>query len=579
MKSLFRAPRIAPILSGALRIGLPLLAAAQIGAQTAVHPGFTLTSIRPTGFNPMVSGIDFLSDGRMVVTTWDGFGKGRSEVYLLSGFSAGDASKVTVTPFYNGKGLNEVLGVKVVDDKIYVLQKDQLSYLPDANKDDKADTIIKVGTGFVLETNAQNLEFAMGMVYKDSALFAGLATNWTLDAKQTNERGCIVKMPLKGGAWETYACGMRTPNGLFLGPDGEIFTTENQGNWVPSSKLLHIMQGHFYGVHKSNPGPGPFDKEPETPPAIWMDHGNISISPTQPVFMQSGPFKGQMVAGDNNMGTLQRYFLEKVGGEYQGAIFHFSAGIEAAANRIMTGPDGAFYVGGIGTQEWSGWSWSNKNYGLQRLAPNNKSFFDILAVRSLGPTRMEIEFTSPAGASAGVAANYKVQQWNYVPVLTYGAGKGTAATLTVKTVTLSDDKMKATLEMDGMKTKYVVYFKLTGITSATNEALWGNEAWYTQNAFGPGTQIAVATKPDSRPAAAPRFSARPVSGGRWSISVEQTGAYSLDILDMKGRVLETLNGSGSSEIVSHGAYNPGMYLARVHGSQGTISSHILFAGK
>ncbi|MBW8890230.1 MAG: hypothetical protein JF616_20950 [Fibrobacteres bacterium] len=178
-----------------IRFGLPLLAATQLWAQTTqpVHPGFTLTSLRPANFNPMVSGIDFLSDGRMVLTTWDGFGKGRSEIYLISGFTSGDASKVTYKTFYKGTGLNEVLGVKVVDDKIYVMQKDGLSYLPDADKNDSADNIVKVGSGFVIESNAQNLEFALGLVYKDSAFYAGLATNWTLDAKQTNERGCVVR--------------------------------------------------------------------------------------------------------------------------------------------------------------------------------------------------------------------------------------------------------------------------------------------------------------------------------------------------------------------------------------------------
>jgi hypothetical protein len=563
-----------------LRSGLPLLAAAQLWAMPAIgtHPGFTLQSLRPSGFNPMVSGIDFLSDGRMVLTTWDGFGKGRSEVYLVSGFTTGDASKVTYKTFYKGSALNEVLGVKVVDDKIYVLEKDALTYLPDANHDDTADAVQRIATGWKIQSDPKLLEFAMGMVFKDSAFFGGLATAWPLDGNQSDERGCVIKIPLKGGSWAPYACGMRTPNGLFLGPDGEIFTTENQGNWVPSSKLLHIMQGHFYGVHKIKPGPGPFDNIPETPPAIWMDHNTIAISPTQPVFLTSGPFKGQMIAGDNNMGTLQRYFLEKVGGEYQGAIFRFSGGIEAAANRIMTGPDGAIYVGGIGTDEWGGWWWNSKRYGLQRLTPNGKSFFDILAVRSLGPTTMEIEFTGPAGASAANAANYTVYTWNYTPQQDYGKGLGTVTKLSpIKSVTPSDDKKKVTLEIDGMKTKYVVYFRLSNITSAANEQLWSTEAWYTQNAFGPGVPVAVA-KPDARPAAGPRFSARPAAGGRWSVSVEEEGAYTLEILDLNGRVLESHPGAGPSEFQSRGAYAAGLFLARVRGPQGAVSSRLLVAG-
>jgi len=569
-----------------IRFGLPLLAApllaaAQLWAQTAVHPGYTLTSIRPSTMNLMVSGIDFLSDGRMVVTTWDGFGKGRSEVYLVSNYTSGDASKAVYKTFYKGTGLNEVLGVKVVDDKIYVLQRDQLSYLPDANKDDSADNIVKVASGWGANiSDPKLLEFAMGMVYKDSTFYGGLATSWPLTGTQANERGCVIKMTFKG-TWDTFACGMRTPNGLVLGPENEIFTTENQGNWVPSSTLLHLMQGHFYGVHKSNPGPGPYDNAGVTQPAVWIDYGNIGISPTQPVYLQSGPFKGQMIAGDNNLGTLQRYFLEKVNGEWQGAIFRFSAGLDAAANRIMTGPDGAIYVGELGTDEWGGWWWNSKRYGLQRMASNGKAFFDMFAVRSLGSGKLEIEFTEPANDAAGTPANYKVQQWNYTPEFTYGAGKQNPVTnLSVKTATLSADKKKVTLEIDNMKVKNVVYLKLSNIAGANGDAIVGVDAWYTQNAFGPGTDPVVTDlNANPRALAAPRFSARSAAGGHWAIAVKEAGAYSLDILDMNGRVLETANGSGPAEIVSRGAYGTGLFLARVRGPQGAVSSRILCAGK
>jgi hypothetical protein len=301
--------------------------------------------------------------------------------------------------------------------------------------------------------------------------------------------------------------------------------------------------------------------------------------------MQTGPFAGQMVAGDNNMGTLQRYFLEKVGGEFQGAIFRFSAGLEAAANRIMTGPDGAFYVGGIGTNEWSGWWWSSKTNGLQRLAPiKDKVFFDMKAVRSLGATKMEIEFTSPAGAGAATAANYKIQQWNYTPQAGYGLGKGTIGNLSAKTATLSDDKLKVTLEIDGMKVKNVVYFKLSNITSATNEALAGTEAWYTQNAFGPGTPVVVDVKTSQRGKAAPRFSAprfaaRAAAAGHWSIAVDGPGAFSLEILDLKGRVLESRQGQGGAELLTQGTFASGLFVARVRAAEGGVSSRMLYAGR
>lgn len=45
----------------------PIAAAAStVTAQTqGVHPGFTLTNLRPAGFNSMMSGLGFLPDGRL----------------------------------------------------------------------------------------------------------------------------------------------------------------------------------------------------------------------------------------------------------------------------------------------------------------------------------------------------------------------------------------------------------------------------------------------------------------------------------------------------------------------------------
>ncbi|MEO7425544.1 MAG: hypothetical protein ABI036_10180, partial [Fibrobacteria bacterium] len=121
-------------------IAVSLIAAAvsTVTAQTqGVHPGYTLTNLRPAGFDPQVSGLDFLPDGRLVVSTWEGFSKTKANVYIVSNVQTGDASKVTFTKF--ASNMYEPLGVKVVDGKIYVLQKDQLSLLPDANNDGVAE--------------------------------------------------------------------------------------------------------------------------------------------------------------------------------------------------------------------------------------------------------------------------------------------------------------------------------------------------------------------------------------------------------------------------------------------------------
>ena len=59
-------------------------------------------------------------------------------------------------------------------------------------------------------------------------------------------RGCIMKLT-KEGKTIPWSYGHRTPNGLGFDLKGNLFVTDNQGDWVGSSKLFHVQKDHFYG--------------------------------------------------------------------------------------------------------------------------------------------------------------------------------------------------------------------------------------------------------------------------------------------------------------------------------------------
>jgi hypothetical protein len=270
------------------------------------------------------------------------------------------------------------------------------------------------------------------------------------------------------------------------GPEGELFVTDNQGGWLPSSKLVHIKQDRFFN-HYTNPD-GPFDAEPVTQPVLWLPQNDISNSPSNPVRLEEGPFAGQLLIGDVTYGGLQRAFLEKVHGEYQGAVFRHSAGLEAGINRTVVGPDGAIYVGGIG--ESGNWSEPGKlKYGLQKLAPNGENTFDM---KSMSATEdgFRIEYTQPLSAEAmeNIEQSYKVEQWRYVPTPAYGGPKVDEETLTVAAAEVSADQKTVTLEIDGLERGRVVHLQSPRPFASTDgERLWNTEAWYTLNAL-PGEQ-------------------------------------------------------------------------------------------
>jgi len=441
----------------------------------AVHPAFTLTQARPESFQPKVGGMDFMSDSSLIVCTWDSVGP----VYRLEGVTRNNPEKIKVTRI--AFGLAEPLGLKVVNDTIYVLQKQELTRLIDTNKDGIIDEYQTVSDEWQVSPNFH--EFAFGLVYKDGYFYATLATAIEPGGASANpqipDRGKVVKISKKDGSVEFIAHGLRTPNGVGLGVDDEIFVADNQGDWLPSSKILHVKKDAFYGSRSVN-FEGTADLK-VTLPVVWLPQDEIGNSPSQPAVLNIGPYKNQQLHGEVTHGGLKRVFAEKVNGEYQGAVFRFVQGLEGGVNRVVWGPDNALYVGMIGNPgNWGhqGGKW----YGLQKLTYNNTSVFEMLAVRAKS-NGVEIEMTEPIAERYGNSiSDYEIKQWYYKPTINYGGPKLDTKNLEIKSVNISEDRRKVFLEIKGIEPNHVVYIRLKGpFISAQNYDLWTTEAWYTMN--------------------------------------------------------------------------------------------------
>ncbi|MCZ6834308.1 MAG: PA14 domain-containing protein [Planctomycetota bacterium] len=238
-----------------------------------VHPSYDLTTVRPDDFTPRVGGIDWLSDGRMVLCTWDSIGG----VYLLEGVTDENPNNIIVKRI--AAGFAEPLGVTVVDDEIYILQKQELTKLIDHDGDDIIDEYYCVCSGWNVSPNFH--EFAFGLVYEDGYFYGNLATaivpGGASVRPQIPDRGSTLKISKDQGTFEIMARGLRTPNGIGFGVDGEIFLTDNQGDWLPVSKVLHLKEDAFYGSRSV------LLDEAEgltvTPPVVWLPQGEIGNSP------------------------------------------------------------------------------------------------------------------------------------------------------------------------------------------------------------------------------------------------------------------------------------------------------------
>jgi cytochrome c len=459
----------------------------------AVHPSFDHRSLRTESFRPRVGGIDHLADGRIVLCAWEPSGG----VYIVD--ARDPSAEVRVRRI--AAGLAEPLGLVVVDGRIFVLQKQELTELIDHDGDDVIDEYRCVADGWNVSSNFH--EFAFGLVADGDDFLANLAIAIDPGGRSTKPqvagRGETIRIR-RDGTHTTVTQGLRTPNGIGRGGDGRIYITDNQGDWLPSSKLMLVEDGAFFA---SQSVLGDSAKNlPVTPPVVWLPQGEIGNSPSQPAPLLVGPWTGQTVHGDVTHGGLKRVFVETIDGVAQGAVFRFTQGLEAGINRVVVAPDGAFIVGGIGAS--GDWGQTGKaRFGLERLAYNGTPVFEPLAVRAKAGG-LEIEFTTPLAAGVGARAeDYAIASWRYEPTEQYGGPKLDERTHEVRALAIAPDRRRVYLALPDLAADTVVHVRLFDRDhwkDVDGRLPWTTEAWYTMNRLPGGdrtSDLAAAAQPSN----------------------------------------------------------------------------------
>jgi hypothetical protein len=465
-----------PSLSLCLRISLALAVCAPavhaVPEENRLHPGFDLVSLRPPGFDPRVAGLEALPGGRLAVATWR-----PNEIWILSGY-LGPLGGMKARKAMGG--FNELMGLCALGDTLYAADQDSIYMLRDTDGDGLPDA--RKGVGGLPWTRSFH-EWSFGLAHTGGRFYTALSvaaanTLRSLDPQKDSRRGSLVSMGMDGKL-EVVASGLRAPDGLCLGPDSGLFVTDNQGSWLPANKFMHVRPGRGYG-HHIRPA-GAFDDGYPAPPAVWMPYGSVSKSPTQPVYLSSGPYAGQFLVGDIAYGVVRRIAIEKVQGQWQGCLLRFSGGFEAGVHRMLAAPAGQVILGGLGNGDQASWGWNGKVTGLQMLKPNGKTVFEVLAVHAR-QGGYEIVFTQPADPSAASTYRYKARQWWYEPTEAFGGPEKDATGLRVADARLSGDGMRLFLKIDGLLPQQVTHVHLEGVKSRSGQPVWTPDFWYTLNA-------------------------------------------------------------------------------------------------
>jgi hypothetical protein len=405
------------------------------------------------------SALAFFPDGRMAVCTHGG------DVWIVSGI---DDSLEEIKWRRFAGGMYEPFGLQVIDDKIYVTCKDRLVRLHDLNNDGEADFYESFSADDDVSTFFHAFNFDLQRDKKGNLYYAksGQYTSYALP-------GSVIKVSPDGKKREIHCTGFRTPNGMGIMPDGRVTVSDNQGSWMPASKVSLCQQGGFYGYVQTHsngalwaPDGGRIDHKKVIPPKtfdqplIWMPQAFDNSSGGQ-LWVDDprwGPLAGKLLHTSFGKGWIYYMMLQEIGGQSQAAIVKLKIDALTGIQRARVNPkDGQVYATGL--NGWNGGGRRGLSQGhLHRFRYTGQPA-RLLSNVQVKKDGIELAFNFKLDPKAAKDTNrYQLEQWDYKWSSGYGSKEylpGSEKTgrekIQIDKVTLSPDGKSVHLEIKGIK--------------------------------------------------------------------------------------------------------------------------------
>ncbi|MBL8897949.1 MAG: hypothetical protein JNM84_10000, partial [Planctomycetes bacterium] len=416
------------------------------GTLGAAQGAFALDAVQLPFENPwgallFTSGIDFLPNGDAAICTAHG------DVWIASGLDA-ELREVRWRRF--ATGLYQPLGLAVRDGAIFALGRDQLTRLVDRDGDGEAD--LYVNHCSLLEDLGEPHAYAMDLALDAAGNFHFQKSG----GNGTAHGSSTLRIAADGSAIEVLAHGFRHANGIGVGPHGEITNADNQGDWVPATRLNWLYRPGYHGGYV--PGfRGTGDPQAYDPPLCWIPHA-IDNSAGGQVWVPHERFglpRGTLL--HTSFGRCRLYLVlhelaDPASGLRQGGVVPLPFLFESGVCRARFHPrDGALWAVGL-----EGWQTAAQRDGcLQRLRFVGGALRLPLAL-SVHSDALELRFAEPLDPASVTAEAFAVERWNYRYSARYGSDEWSIATpeqngrdaVRVLRVALSEENRCVRLELE-----------------------------------------------------------------------------------------------------------------------------------
>jgi hypothetical protein len=427
---------------GSLRWGKPLVTKLLPGSEDSAYAIDTLTIPYENPFHALFfcTAVEVMPDNRIAVSTAHG------DVWLVKV----DETKKECHWQRYATGLYQPLGLKLVDGKLVVLERGQLTRLHDENNDGEADFYECINNDWHCSGGEHSYDTSLETDPEGNFYF-----HKTGDT-DTPTGGCLMRVSKDGSKSEIFATGFRHPIGLGMSPTGIVTGADQEGNWMPATRIDQYKQGGFYGDmrahHRAIP-PKTYDG-----PLCWLPREMDNSAGCQ-VWVPNDPRWGA-IAGmpiHFSYGRCKAVLLLRQA--FSNGVTQ--AGVADLGWRFLSGSrtgkfhprDAALFVVGL-----NGWQTAAKADGsLQRVRPTGKPL-DIPFKMEVIPEGVKLTFARPLDPkSVADTNNYRAAQWNYIWSGDYGSKRWKVSNpkaegqddLVMSKTELSEDGKTVTIHIQG----------------------------------------------------------------------------------------------------------------------------------
>ncbi len=441
---------------GPARWNPPLATRGKLGGEDGPFAVDELTP-PPDAANPWhtwmrFGGFDFFKDGqRAAICTWNG------DVWVVSGIE-GDLAQLTWKRITSG--LFQPLGVKIVDETIYVTCRDQIARLRDLNGDGEIDFIENFNNDHQVTEHFH--EFAMALqTDREGNFYYAKSARHALPALVPHH-GTLLKVSKDGARTEILAHGFRAANGVCVNDDGTFFVTDQEGHWTPKNRInLVHLPARFYGNMWAYEHPESSADAAMEQPLVWITN-DMDRSPGELLWVTSdnwGPLKGSLLNFSYGTGRIFVVPHENIGGQLQGGVVQLP--IPDSPTGVMRGRfhpgNGHLYTCGL--YAWAGNRQGDGGFFRVRATGKPSHLPIALHARAHG---IEIQFTDALDApSAQNPKNYALKVWSLKRSADYGSKHLNEHALSVTGASIDPDKKSVVLEIPDLQPTWCMEIKCT----------------------------------------------------------------------------------------------------------------------